>query len=193
MRNLLGTLVIALALATAAFADGSYAVFSEMSPESKPLKAGWNRRMFTDTEARLGEDIQYDAQTGLITLAPGTYLLTGFSMVAYNTGGEPREMVTIRTPAAGGYSRLRIFDPNTPEVVPGLRGIENSDPRVICVGSGCSANVTPSLVETIFKTDKPVQILLEHQNGSDPQGIFLRVFTENSKWHVFARLTIRKL
>jgi len=184
---------IVLLLHAAAFAQGSYAVFSEMSPESKPLQPGWNRRLFTDTEARRGEDIRYDPATGLITLAPGTYHLSGFSMVAYNTGGEPKEMVTIRTPAAGGYCRLRFFDPNIPEVVPGTRGIENSDPRVICVGSGCTANANPSLVETILTTEKPVQLLLEHQNGSDPQQIFMRVYAEKSRWHVFARLTIRKL
>ena len=40
---------------------------------------------------------------------------------------------------------------------------------------------------------KPVQILLEHQSGSKPEQIYLRVFVENSKWHAFARISIRGL
>ena len=51
----------------------------------------------------------------------------------------------------------------------------------------------PSLFETFYETDKPAQILLEHQSGSKPDQIYLRVFVENSKWHAFARISIRGL
>ena len=37
------------------------------------------------------------------------------------------------------------------------------------------------------------QLILEHQSGSNPQQIYLRVFVENSKWHAFARISIRRL
>jgi hypothetical protein len=31
-----------------------YAVFTELSPASKPAKPGWNRRVFTDTDVNKG-------------------------------------------------------------------------------------------------------------------------------------------
>jgi hypothetical protein len=34
---------------------------------------------------------------------------------------------------------------------------------------------------------------LEHQSGSGPEQIYLRVFTQNSKWHAMARIAIRKI
>ncbi len=41
-----------------------YAVFTELSPESKLLKGGWNTRVFTNTDSRKGEAIQCDFATG---------------------------------------------------------------------------------------------------------------------------------
>jgi hypothetical protein len=42
-------------------------------------------------------------------------------------------------------------------------------------------------------TDKTARILLEHQSGSNPEQIYLRVFVQNSKWHAMARINIRRL
>ena len=36
-------------------------------------------------------------------------------------------------------------------------------------------------------------MILEHQSGSNPEQIYLRVFTQNSKWHAMARIGIRKI
>lgn len=170
-----------------------YAIFTELSPDSKPMKAGWNTRVFTDTQVKKGEGIQCDFATGLITLAPGTYHITGSSLVTYNSGAEPPEMATMRIPASAGYSRLRVYVPGLTTSPGSLRGIENSDPSVICLGTPSTANMGNSLVETYYTTDKPAQILFEHQSGSNPDHIFLRVFTENSKWHLFARICIRRM
>ena len=169
-----------------------YAVFSELSPESKLCKAGFNTRVFTDTDVRKGNSIQCDMATGVITLAPGLYHITGMSIAPYFSPNEPPEMTTIRSPASAGYCRLRTYDPNF-VVPPGMRGIENSDPSIICVGSPASANLTPSLIDTYFETDKTAQIILEHQSGSNPSQIYLRVYSENSKWHAMARLAIRRI
>jgi hypothetical protein len=49
------------------------------------------------------------------------------------------------------------------------------------------------MLEAYFETDKTVQILLEHQSGSHPQQIYLRVHVENPKWHAMARLSIRRI
>src|SRR5262245_30304328 len=73
-----------------------YAVFTELSPESKLLKGGWNTRVFTNTDTRKGDAIQCDFATGIVTLAPGVYHIGGMSMVAYGSDGVPPEMATVR-------------------------------------------------------------------------------------------------
>jgi hypothetical protein len=169
-----------------------YAVFTELSPESKLLNGGWNTRVFTNTDARKGNAIQCDFTTGIVTVAPGLYHISGMSIVAYNSGGEPPEMTTIRAPASAGYCRLRTLGASS-TVDPGMRDVGNDDPSVICLGSPSSANLTPSLFEAYFETDRPARLILEHQAGSNPEQIYLRVFTQNSKWHAMARIAIRKI
>ena len=169
-----------------------YAIFTELSPASKPLKRGWNTRVFTNSDARKGDAIQCGFATGIVTVAPGVYHISGMSMVAYMSGSEPPEMATIRAPASAGYCRLRRLS-STPSIDPGMRAISNDDPSVVCVGSTTTANLTPSLIEAYFETNQPASLVLEHQSGSDPEQIYLRVFTQNSKWHAMARIAIRKI
>jgi hypothetical protein len=180
----------ALRQASAQASGPDYAVFTEFSPESKPLKAGWNTRVFTNTDARNGNAIQCDFATGIVTVAPGVYHISGLSIVTYNTGGEPAEMATVRAPASAGYCRLRLVGQNdgNPD------DIKNEDPRVKCIGSGATANMGPSVFETYLTTTAPeTKMLLEHQAGGNPQQVFLRVYVQNSKWHVQARISIRRL
>ena len=129
----------------------------------------------------------------IVKLAPGTYQISGHSMVAYFTNDDPPETIVTRSPASAGYCRLRSFDPDAAVDPANLRELPNSDPRVMCIGSPSTANLVPSLFEAFYETDKPAQILLEHQSGSKPEQIYLRVFVENSKWHAFARISIRGL
>lgn len=185
--------LLLLLLTALAYADTAYAVFSELSPDSKPMKPGFNARVFTDTEAKKGAGIDCDFQTGMVTLAPGTYRISALSIAAYNSGGEPPEMSTVRAPASAGYCRLRIHDPNRIYDPTNLRGIANDDPTVVCIGSPATANLGASVLETIYTAEKPTQLILEHQCGSNPQQVYLRVYTENSKWHLMARLTIQRL
>lgn len=170
-----------------------YAVFTEFSPDTKAMTPGFNTRVFTDCDSQRGNSIRCDFKTGIVTLAPGSYHITGFSMVTYNSGGEPPEMSTVRAPAAAGYCRLRTYDPKRTVDPTDMRSLPNDDPSVFCIGSGCTANMVPSLFEAYYTTDKDVQIILEHQMGHAPDRIFLRVYTENSKWHALARIAIRKL
>jgi len=169
-----------------------YAIFTELSPEAKLLKGGWNTRVFTNTDSRKGNAIQCDFATGIVTVAPDTYHIGGMSTVAYVSGDEPPEMATIRAPASAGYCRLCTLGSN-PIVDPGMRDIGNDNPSVLCVGSTSTANLTPSLFEAYFETSKPARMLLEHQSGSNPEKIYLRVFTQNSKWHAMARISIRRI
>jgi hypothetical protein len=169
-----------------------YAVFTELSPASKLLKGGWNTRVFTSTDSRKGNAIQCDLASGIVSLAPGVYHIGGMSMVAYDSGTEPPEMTTIRAPASAGYCRLRTLGAG-PVLDPGMRDIANDDASVVCVGSPASANLTPSLFEAYFETDRPARLVLEHQAGSSPEQIYLRVFTQNSKWHAMARIAVRRV
>lgn len=170
-----------------------HAVFTEFSPASKKLKSGWNRRIFTDTDTRKGNAIQCDFTTGIVTVAPGAYHIAGHSIVAYGSSGNPPETTTIRSPASAGYCRLRASRPNDTTDPVGLRDLPNSDPSVICLGSPSSANLVPSVFDTFYETARTAELLLEHQSGSNPEEIYLRVFVENSKWHAMARISIRSL
>ncbi|MDP1965546.1 MAG: hypothetical protein Q8K93_25475 [Reyranella sp.] len=170
-----------------------YAVFTEFSPASKLMTAGWNRRIFTDTDARKGNAILCDFATGIVTLAPGACQITGMSMVTYNTGHEPPETTTVRALASAGYCRLRTVDPVVAPDPANLREFPNNHLSIICIGSPSTANLVPSLFETFYETDKTVRLLLEHQSGSKPDQIYLRVFVQDSKWHAFARISIRGL
>ena len=53
--------------------------------------------------------------------------------------------------------------------------------------------MTPSLFETFFEAASPANLVLEHQCGSNPEQIYLRMFIQNSKWHAFARIAVRRL
>ena len=83
---------------------------------------------------------------------------------------------------------------------PGMRDVDNADPSVICIGSPSTANLGPStanltasLFEAYLETDKTVEMVLEHQSGSNPEQIYLRVYTQNSPWHAMARISIRTM
>lgn len=176
-----------------AMALSDYAVFTEFSPASKPMKDGWNRRVFTDTDIRKGNGIRCDMTTGILTLAPGVYRIAGMSMVTYDSGNAPPEMTNVRSPASAGYCRLRTFE-SGPDADPiDLHAVANDNPGVVCIGSPSTANLTPSLFETFYETDRPSRLVLEHQSGTKPRQIYLRVFTQDSRWHAFARIGIQRL
>ena len=107
-------------------------------------------------------------------------------------GSEP-ETTTIRSPASAGYCRLRVHNPAVVLDSANMHAIDNGDPTIICVGSPGTPNMSPSLFDAYFETDKTAQILLEHQSGIKPEQIYLRVFVQNSKWHAFARINIQAL
>jgi len=194
-RGLLGGSISlgALSVAHAQPSTADYAVFTEYSPQNKKLLPGWNRRIFTDTDSRKGNGIQCDFKTGIVSLVPGTYHLSGISIVAYDSSTAPPEMTTTRSPAAAGYCRLRrVTGEPGPEQI-GLHDIDNADASVICIGSPSSANLAPSIFEAFCEVSQSTRLLLEHQAGSNPKDVLLRVFAGNSKWHAVARLAIRRL
>ena len=164
----------------------SYAVFGEFSPSSQAMQPGMNKRILNTVEALCGNDIKLEEGTGVITLKAGTYHISGFSQVVYFTGTEPAESMFVKSHAAAGYARL--WNLAVPEVQS-----PDSNADAISVGSGTSANAIPSMIDTYFHTDVDARIVLEHQCGSNVQDIYLHVYSENSPWHLFARLAIQKV
>jgi hypothetical protein len=183
----------ATALARAQSSAADFAVFVEFSPQNKKMLPGWNRRVFTDTDSRKGDSIRCDFATGVVTLAAGYYHISGLSSVGYDSSKEPPEMTATRSPAAAGYCRVRRVngDPGPEQL--DLHAVDNADPSIVCIGSMSSANLVPSLFETFLEASQATRIVVEHQTGSKPQDILLRVFVGNSRWHAFARLAVRRL
>lgn len=165
----------------------SYAVFAEHSLSTKMMEPGMNTRVFNTIEVvPTTDEISLDTETGVITLAPGTYHITGFSTTAYATDEGPG-MVATRAPANGGYCRLRKTTDSA----------EDRDAGIV-FGSICTPNVVPSLIETYFTADEETEILMEHQCGQNVQDICLQSDASDSPGHpstkhVFARIAIRRL
>jgi hypothetical protein len=160
-----------------------FAVFAEHSPETKAARPGMNTRVFNRVEAQSADgSIRLEMQSGIITLPPGTYHITGFSTTTYRTDDDPSETVAVRAPANGGYCRLRRAEESA----------EDHDAGFV-LGSASTANTVPSLVETYFTTADEAHIVMEHQSGSDPKDVYLQVFSNGSAAHVFARICIRRL
>ena len=159
------------------------AVFSEYSDSDKPMQPGANVRVFNRVEVESGGSIRLDRATGVVTLRPGTYHVTASSIVtpydpeaadaATRVPDEPRPL--------GGYCRLRYRNKPAREDPP------------IALGTISSTNMIPSLVDTFVRTDKEIEIVLEHQAGGEVGGLYLQVRAGGSADHVFARISIHRL
>jgi hypothetical protein len=161
------------------------AVFAEHSDTRKPILPGWNVRVFNRTEAQQGSGIRRDPASGVISLGPGVYHVTGSSQVTYNDLTEhPEEPGWNTEPIPnGGYCRLCYADNHGGTV-------GNQD--AIAVGTISSANMLPSLIETWLDVPRGAEIVLEHQVGDLVKDIYLQDNAVHSTWHVFARVAIAR-
>jgi hypothetical protein len=163
------------------------AVYAEHSDSQKQVEKGWNARVFNRTEMEIGSNIRRAAATGVISLGPGVYHITGSSQVTYDdlaphprTGGWNTE-----ARPNGGYCRLR----HASTVPPGQ--IKNE--AAIVVGTISNANMLPSLIDAYLDVPYQAEIVLEHQVGDDVAGIYLQDNAVGSSWHVFARIAIHRV
>ncbi len=164
-----------------------FAVYAEHSDSMKKLEPGWNARVFNRIESEEGSNIRADVQnkTGIITLGPGVYHLTGFSSVTYNDldphpsgDGWP----TKQRPNAG-YCRLRY-----------TKDVDCPNELAIVIGSISNANMVASMFDTYLDVPHRADLVLEHQAGfSDVAEIYLQDNSAKSSWHVFSRITIRRV
>jgi len=163
--------------------EKSYAIYAEFAKESNvPMKKGLNRRVFNTVEAQEGTGIELQ-KDGSITLQPGSYRITGFSMV------------TMQAKLAAPVSSSGLNYPGYCLVYE--RDHEENDPlkHQIGIGSPSTAlDMTPSLFDLVFSSEHVTQICVGHQSGdefADP--VYLSVYAVDgvaSPYHVFARIAI---
>ncbi len=189
MKTLLATVLALAMLLAARAAQPSYAVYAEVARGSNQLmKPNLNRRVFNVTEAQAGDDIRLNAD-GSITLQPGTYRLSGFSLVTMQaTFAPPAPRHDNNYP---GYclvypAALEKEAPN--KLLPGA----------ISVGSPATAlDTCPSVFEAVYTAKTETTIAVGHQSGEDLHDeVYLSVYEVNgipSDYHVFARIAITRL
>lgn len=179
-------LVLALLTFRLAMAEpGSYAIYAEYARDgNKLMQNGLNRRLFNKVEAQRGTDIQLNSD-GSITLQPGTYRITGFSMVSMQTTFAPAVLKNNNYP---GYSMVY------PAELEGQRSVVS---QAIIGSPATSEGMSPSTFDAIYTTDKPVRLAVGHQAGDDLHGeVYLSVYDvegAKSDFHLAARIAITKL
>jgi ABC-type amino acid transport substrate-binding protein len=160
-------------------------VFAEHSDTRKPMQPGWNVRVFNRTESQQGSGIRRDPATGVVSLGPGVYHVTGSSQVTYNdlTNHPDQPGWNTEPIPNGGYCRLCYADKHG-----GTVGNEDA----IAVGTISNANMVPSLIDTWLDVPRGAEIVLEHQVGELVKDIYLQDNAVHSTWHVFARIAIAR-
>ncbi len=194
MKFLLCIVVGVLFVAGVAFSQpapsspASYAVYAEFARDSnKLMKNGLNRRVYNVVEAQSGTDIQLSSD-GSITLQPGTYRLSGFSLVTMQaTFAPPQPKNNHNYP---GYSLVYpvAFESDIPNLLA----------NAIVIGSPQTAlDTTPSTFEAVYTATEKSTIAVGHQSGEDLHNeVYLSVYDVEgtpSDYHVFSRIAITRL
>jgi hypothetical protein len=160
------------------------AVYAEHSGSRKKVQMGWNVRVFNVEEMQVGSAIELDRKSGVIGLGPGVYHITGSSQVTYNDldphPTSPGWNTEVRP--NGGYCRLRH-----------AADVGCGNEQAIVVGTISNANMLPSLIDTYLDVPHHAEVVLEHQVGDAVDGIYLQDDATGSPWHVFARVTVRRV
>ena len=167
----------------------SHAIYAEFARDSNKLMAnGLNRRVFNTVEAQAGSDIALGSD-GAISLEPGTYRITGFSIVTMQaTFGLPKALHDTNYP---GYC---LVYPKAAEAAGGMEVLK----QAIAVGSPQTAlDTVPSLFDVIYTTTTRTEIAVGHQSGEELNNeVYLSVYEVEgipSDDHLFARIAITKL
>jgi hypothetical protein len=166
----------------------SYAVYGEYARGSnKLMKNDLNRRVFNKVETQEGSDIQLN-DDGSITLQPGTYHITGYSITTMQTTFAPPQ-----PKHNSNYPGYALVYPAADETA-GQSLLQH----VIGIGSPQTAlDGTPSMFDLFYTTKKKTEIAVGHQSGADLHNeVYLSVYEvagTASDYHVFARIAITRL
>lgn len=152
------------------------AAFGEYANDTVAMIPGWNVRVFNKAEFIKGSSISWeDDGSGIITLAPGIYHITAFSLLS-NTNQDT---------TLPGYCALFKLTSDVDEM--------------IVTGTMMNALYnTPSFIDTFLEFTETTDILLKHQVGQNVDGLFLQMKassdSENkSSNHVFATIAIQRM
>lgn len=154
-----------------------------LHPELPPRDQGWNVRVFNRTEIEKGGSIRREEGNGVVVLRPGLYHVTGCSLVTYDDWAAAGR-VTMDTQPLAGYCRLRYAE-----------DVGCGNEKAIAIGTMSTANMLASMIDTYLEVEAgtTARIVLEHQVGNEVDHIYLQGIWANSSWHVFARISIRRL
>jgi hypothetical protein len=158
---------------------GAYVVCTELGKSQVAMKPGSNVRVFNSVHGDGGTFIVYDPATGVLTLAPGTYRINGYSITTFGYLLTKEQQSAVRS--VPGYAYLWSVD----------------DDSVAVLGSMQDAMFSQaSHVNDILTVSKPTRFYLGHQNGADVAGVLLQAYdaaVTTSIDHVFARLVVERL
>lgn len=158
---------------------GAYVVYTELGKSQVAMKPGSNVRLFNSVHGDGGPFIVYDPSTGILTLAPGTYRINGYSITTFGYLLTKEQQSAVRS--VPGYAYLFNVDDNS----------------VTALGSMQDAMFSQaSHVNDILTVSRPTRFYLGHQNGVDVAGVLLQAYDASvttSINHVFARLVVERL
>lgn len=165
----------------------SYAIYGEYARDNnKLMQRGLNQRVFNKVEAQSGADIALNSD-GTISLQPGTYRITGFSLVTMQASFAPPQ------------ARNNTNYPGYSVVYPkGSTNLQEVMQRLIGIGSPQTAlDGVPSLFDLVYTTPVKTDIVIGHQSGADLHNeVYLSVYEVDgikSEGHVFARVAITRM
>jgi hypothetical protein len=164
----------------------SIAIFAEFARKKNiKMKNGLNRRVFNVVEASYGNDIKLE-KDGSVILMPGSYRITGFSLVTMQATFSPPVLKN-----DNNYPGYCLLYP---------KQYEKNDPLSHNIGIGSPAtalDTCPSTFDTIFTCAERTAICLGHQSGEDLNNeVYLSVYSVSgipSEYHVFARMCVSRL
>jgi hypothetical protein len=165
-----------------------YAIYGEYARGSNVvMKDGLNRRVFNKVEAESGPGISLN-DDGSITVTPGTYRITGYSMVTMQATFAPPVLKNDNN--YPGYCLLYLKTNEGDGA--------NLPKQALSIGSpSTAADMAPSLFDAIHTFPERTDICLGHQAGDDLQGeVYLSVYEVNgipSEYHVVARIAITEM
>src|SRR5262249_2957061 len=83
---------------------GAYVVYTELGKSQVAMKPGSNVRVFNSVHGDGGTFIRYDPATGILTLAPGTYRINGYSITTFGYLLTKEQQSAVRS--VPGYAYL---------------------------------------------------------------------------------------
>lgn len=161
-----------------------WASLTERGLKNVAMQSGANVRIFNDVSLHGGGHIDYDRNTGFITLHPGIYRLDGWSLTSFGWMLSPAQQAA--TYSAPGYAFLWN---ETEQKIEALGSMQ--DPMF----------ALPSNIHAILRTEEAKTYYLGHQNGDKVWGILLQFFDKSvtlpdgtvSTNHAMAQLVIQRI